>query len=381
MNDRLAVDLVVWVDVRGTAAEPVVSYVLETSSGERGAAKAVPPGSDGLPAVPRRIAEDVLSSLKLRAAGAPWPAWPMPAAPAYDAYVRALGRAHTTAKTEAERVALFEKVPAAIETYPPAVTELGGAYLDLAGRVERDRAVLRPLGRDSSARGAARHPLSARAPETGLVLCQAWTFRGVAQAAAGRVWSRTRTFRETTISLATSCATPDSWTRPWTVTGARRNWIGSLENLVATQDQITKSLIYLGRYREALASHERMESFLARLGRTPDEKEWFYRGVIHLYAGDRDRALEAFQRGAQRWTQRACGPPLAVRMRVLLVAIAMRWRRCWTHSSSTWWWTASGTTGSSTLLPSWGSPSVRYIISRRRSAVASSMRHTSPVIR
>ena len=72
----------------------------------------------------------------------------------------------------------------------------------------------------------------------------------------------------------------------------------SLENLVATQDQITKSLIYLGQYREALASHERMESFLARLGRTPDEKEWFYRGVIHLYAGDRDQALDAFQRGA-----------------------------------------------------------------------------------
>ena len=49
---------------------------------------------------------------------------------------------------------------------------------------------------------------------------------------------------------------------------------------------------------EALASHERMESFVSRLGRTPDEKEWFYRGVIHLYAGDRDQALAAFQRGA-----------------------------------------------------------------------------------
>ena len=33
VNERLAIDLVVWVDVRGTTAEPVVSYVLETSSG------------------------------------------------------------------------------------------------------------------------------------------------------------------------------------------------------------------------------------------------------------------------------------------------------------------------------------------------------------
>ena len=38
VNDRLAIDLVVWVDVRGTAAEPVVSYELETSSSEAGAA-------------------------------------------------------------------------------------------------------------------------------------------------------------------------------------------------------------------------------------------------------------------------------------------------------------------------------------------------------
>lgn len=123
VNDRLAIDLVVWVDVRGTTAEPVVTYVLETSRGEARAAKGPP----------RRIAEDVLSSLKLGTTGAQLPAWKMPAPSVYDAYVRALGHAHTNAKTEAERVALFEKVPAAIETYPPWATELGGAYLDLAG--------------------------------------------------------------------------------------------------------------------------------------------------------------------------------------------------------------------------------------------------------
>ena len=39
------------------------------------------------------------------------------------------------------------------------------------------------------------------------------------------VWSRTHAFRETTMSLATSCVMPDSWKRPWKVTGARRNWI------------------------------------------------------------------------------------------------------------------------------------------------------------
>jgi hypothetical protein len=42
VNDRLSIDLIVWVEVHGTTAEPVVSYMLETSSGEARAAK-VPP--------------------------------------------------------------------------------------------------------------------------------------------------------------------------------------------------------------------------------------------------------------------------------------------------------------------------------------------------
>jgi len=33
------------------------------------------------------------------------------------------------------------------------------------------------------------------------------------------------------------------------------------------------------------------------LGRSPDEKQEFYRGVIHLYAGDREEAVAAFERG------------------------------------------------------------------------------------
>ena len=71
----------------------------------------------------------------------------------------------------------------------------------------------------------------------------------------------------------------------------------SLENLVSSQHQITKSLIYLGQYQDAMSSHLRMESFMNRAGSTPDEKEWFYKGVIHLYAGERDQAVEAFRRG------------------------------------------------------------------------------------
>lgn len=68
-------------------------------------------------------------------------------------------------------------------------------------------------------------------------------------------------------------------------------------NLVSTQDQITKSHIYLGEYAEALASHERVGSLLGEMGRPATEKEHFYGGVIHLYAGDRDAAVASFREG------------------------------------------------------------------------------------
>jgi tetratricopeptide (TPR) repeat protein len=74
----------------------------------------------------------------------------------------------------------------------------------------------------------------------------------------------------------------------------------SLDNLVSTQDQITKSYIYLLEYDRALASHRRMRSFLERAKRVPDEKQWFYEGVIHLYRGDTVAAVAAFHAGAQR---------------------------------------------------------------------------------
>lgn len=70
-------------------------------------------------------------------------------------------------------------------------------------------------------------------------------------------------------------------------------------NLIGAQDQITKSLIYLGDYAEALASHRRMKAFAEDAGRALDEKQWFYEGVIHLYLGDVESAVHAFRSGAR----------------------------------------------------------------------------------
>ena len=72
----------------------------------------------------------------------------------------------------------------------------------------------------------------------------------------------------------------------------------TLDNLISTQDQITKSLIYLGDYNAALRSHAQVKSFLEEVGRSPNEKQWFYEGVIHLYLGDQTSAVHAFGTGA-----------------------------------------------------------------------------------
>ena len=73
---------------------------------------------------------------------------------------------------------------------------------------------------------------------------------------------------------------------------------GSFANLISTRDQITKSFIYQGDYEKAIASHRKMLSTLERMQQGPDEKQIFYEGVIHLYAGQKDQAAECFQRAA-----------------------------------------------------------------------------------
>ncbi len=74
---------------------------------------------------------------------------------------------------------------------------------------------------------------------------------------------------------------------------------GSPATLVSIRDQITKSFIYQGDYTRALASHHDMLLILERMHREPNEKQIFYEGVIHLYAGEKRRAIECFQRSAK----------------------------------------------------------------------------------
>lgn len=68
----------------------------------------------------------------------------------------------------------------------------------------------------------------------------------------------------------------------------------SPQRQVSGEGQIAKSLIYMGRYDDALELQEGLRDHLEELGERPDEKMLFYEGVIHMYRGDASRAIELF---------------------------------------------------------------------------------------
>ena len=298
--EQLAVDLVIWVNVTGTAEQPVVRYVLETTEGEQGSGES-PLGSESdVFAAPKWIADDARSLLaNLAPVATTPPEWSLSVASAgYGQFVRGLGSTHGTGANETERVAAFEQLPPELGSYPPAVVALGHAYLDLAGTLPGTGPYY-DLAEETLRRAYQLDPLY---PPARYLLASCLTKRGRSEEAVTLLLD----------GLASHPAYPPyhdqlgyvsryAGLMEASMASYRRaqELDPSLENLVSTQDQITKSLIYLGQYRDALASHERMEGFLDALARSPDEKEWFYRGVIHLYAGEPDRAVEAFERGEE----------------------------------------------------------------------------------
>jgi tetratricopeptide (TPR) repeat protein len=294
VKEQVAADVVIWVNVEGAVDTLAVQYEIEASSGTLRAPTTLAAGVDELLSVPHRIAVDGLSLMKSpQLDAAQHLDWPAPSSSAYAGFLRAL--AQSPAKTEAERVAMFDALSPPLENYPPAVLELGRAYLDLAGK----SAGTAPYYDHAEQLLRRAFQLDSRYPPTRALLASYLAKRGRSEESIKLLQDglvnhpkfpgfhdqlgyvlRYAGLMERSIESYGRCLALDQ----------------SLENHVASQDQITKSLIYLGRYHEALASHDQMEFFVKRLGRTPDEKEWFYRGVIHLYAGDRERSLEAFRR-------------------------------------------------------------------------------------
>ena len=75
---------------------------------------------------------------------------------------------------------------------------------------------------------------------------------------------------------------------------------GAYSEWIQFERQIIKSHIYSGNYEKAAESYQRVLAWLQLLGREPDEKLLFYRGVAKYYAGDEEEAVAFFDASVAR---------------------------------------------------------------------------------
>ncbi|HEX6052279.1 MAG TPA: hypothetical protein VFZ21_23600, partial [Gemmatimonadaceae bacterium] len=136
--ERTDADLVVWVGAGTRDGAPIVSWRADSLRGSWTGAGRILGVSGDLRGVPAEIAGAIRATLPnvdsaARADSAAWPAVADPAA--YIRFLRVLGKTSAGGLDEAARAALFDSLPEALRSHPPAAVEVGAALLDLAGRV------------------------------------------------------------------------------------------------------------------------------------------------------------------------------------------------------------------------------------------------------
>ena len=295
------VDYIVWIELRQESDGFAVLWDLEAVSDRSSLASRDRPLVKGaLPELPRRIAKVVLDELGVENRGASSIESRTAADPAaYEEFLKLLAASNGSSETTLrQRVETLEELQSRLGNYTPAVTALGTAYLDLAGLVGG----LGPYYEKATHALAYAFELDPGYPPARAKLASLFAKLGRSEEAIELLVNGLAThpnypaFHETLgYVLRYSGLMEES------MTSYRRGQQldSSLGNMVSTQDQITKNLIYLGKYDAALESHKQMISFLEELGQTPNEKQWFYEGVIHLYLGDRASAVRAFRAGAR----------------------------------------------------------------------------------
>ena len=295
------VDYIVWIELRQESDGFAVLWNLETVSDRSSLpSRDRPPVRGTLPELPRKIAKVVLDELGIENRGASSIESLAAADPAaYEKFLKLLAAPNGSSETTLrQRVETLEELQSRLGSYTPAVTALGTAYLDLAGLVGG----LGPYYEKATHALAYAFELNPGYPPARAKLASLFAKLGRSEDAIELLVNGLAThpnypaFHETLgYVLRYSGLMEES------MTSYRRGQKldSSLGNMVSTQDQITKSLIYLGKYDAALGSHKQMLAFLKELDRAPNEKQWFYEGVIHLYLGDRDSAVRAFRAGAR----------------------------------------------------------------------------------
>ena len=275
-------DVVLTGRLRVTKDRAAVDVLLSTFDGDKEVfAETLAHSRQHLAALPRQIASHVAGSLS----PAELPA--LETVEAYDAYLKAL-----VSESPVETGLAFGH-----SSYPPAVTLVGSAYLARAGEVGG-----RGPYYDKAAQALTRaFELDALYPPAREKLASYYAKRGRSEKTLelmleGRKHHPAWPGFEKTIGYVLRYA--GHMEESIRAYKRAQKLDPGLENLVSTQDQITKSYIYMGRYEEALASHRKVLHVLEELGRPANEKQAFYEGVIHLYASDPASAVACFDAGA-----------------------------------------------------------------------------------
>ena len=221
----------------------------------------------------------------------------LPSSSLYLAFLQVLASTPKTAEEKEQRLRSLEPVAEQTE-YPPVLALLGRLYLDRAGEIGGQGPYYR-LAEETLKRA---FDLDPDFPPSRELLASLFAKRGnseqtLAQMQEGLVRHPTYAgFHKTLGYVLRYGGLMDESIAAYQRT---QELDGSLPNLVSTQDQITKSYIYQGDYSRALASHHEMLAVLERIDRKPNEKQIFYEGVILLYAGEKAKAIECFQRAAK----------------------------------------------------------------------------------
>ena len=259
-------------------------------------------GHAGLPELPGRVASAVVGEILPGGSRSTTESAEVARDPdAYASFLSVLGEYAESGSSTAhltDRVEALESLFPKLQSYVPAVTTLGEAYLELAGRVGGTGPYYERAG-DALERA---FELDPNYPPARSKLASYLAKLGRSEESARLAWEGLRLhpgFTEYHERLGYVLRYAGHMDESMAAYRRSQTLDGVLEHLVSSQDQITKSYIYQGEYALALVSHETMLGHLGELSRPPDEKQHFYEGVIHLYAGAYDRALDAFEASAR----------------------------------------------------------------------------------
>ncbi len=303
-NDVAAgdIDYVLWVEALTDGAQVTLRWDLVGTDAPRRPTFEAHSARDELPRLPGALAAGVASQLGIdRPSGQAWTHATAKDASAYADFLRVLGapaEADDARDALRHRIGLLEAIRPRLPDYPPVAYALGTAYLDLASLVGGTGPYY-DLAEAELTRGFGLDPAD---PSARTKLASLYAKLGHSEESVGL--------------LVEGLVTHPDFPALHQTLGYVLRYAGLMEesmasyrrsqeldsspgNLISAQDQITKSLIYLGDYDAALASHRRMLGFAAESGRSADEKQWFYEGIIHLYRGDPESSVNAFRSGAR----------------------------------------------------------------------------------